>query len=320
MPTLSFIVPVYNTAPYLRRCLDSILSQTGADFEILAVDDGSTDESPEILKEYSASHPQLFFHLTKKNGGLSDARNFGLAKARGKYVAFVDSDDYLHPDFLSLTVKKMEEENLDLLLFDFFFSTDKDSTPAKLLPPGRGGSKTAFLTAAPMAWARVYRRSLLPDAPFQKGIYYEDLEMTPRMLLASQNVGYLKSPLYYYYQRTGSIMQEKRFSERWLDIFSVTESVFRHFEEKGKAKDYQNELEYLFIEHLLRSAALRFSDTARGRSLFPQLLKSVQNKFPNWKQNPYLARTSLFFRLVVFCSAKGCGRIVSLLSKLKGVL
>lgn len=320
MPKLSFVVPVYNTAPYLRRCLDSLLSQSQFEFEIIAVDDGSSDDSPIILNEYCQKHPDLIYVFSKENGGLSDARNFGLKHARSEFVAFVDSDDYLHPDFLALTVQKMEAESLDLLLFDYFFAYENKCVPAKLLPLANDGDPISFLTAAPMAWCRVYRKSLLGIDPFRKGIYYEDLEMTPRMLLAAKNIAYLPSPLYYYYQREGSIMRESDFSMRWLDIFTVTESVYRHFEEKGKVKAYQNELEYLFIEHLLRSAALRFSRFQRGRALFSDLMESVEKHFPNWKKNPYLARASFFFRLVVFFSSKGCGKAVSLLSKLKGML
>ncbi|MBR7165335.1 MAG: glycosyltransferase [Clostridia bacterium] len=317
MPKLSLIVPIYNVAPWLCRCLDSILRQTLNDVEILAVNDGSTDESPRILEEYAEAHPGRIQIFHKENGGLSDARNFGLAHATGEYVAFVDSDDTLHPDFARLTVEKMEAEGLDLLLTDFYFTReDGSSTPASALLYKEGG-QMPLITASPMAWLRVYKRSLLPAEPFCKGLYYEDLDMTPRALLSAKKAGYLPTPLYYYYQRAGSIMKEKAFSPKWLDIFTVLERLRGYFKEAGKENAHA-ELEFLHIEHLLRSAALRFAPFREGRKQIPSLIQTVEAHFPNWKKNPYFSKTSLYFRLVVFCKAHRLTPLLQILAKLKG--
>ena len=95
MPKISVIVPVFNTGKYIKKCLNSILSQKNVDYEIIVVNDGSTDNSDEIIKDYVNQHQEKVKYYTKQNGGLSDARNYGITKASGDYLCFVDSDDYI---------------------------------------------------------------------------------------------------------------------------------------------------------------------------------------------------------------------------------
>ncbi len=319
MPTVSFIVPVYNVEKYLSRCLDSLVKQSGADFEILCVNDGATDTSPEILKEYEMRYPSLIRVLNKENGGLSDARNFGLERAKGEIIAFVDSDDYLREDYLSLCIPKMQKEGLDLLLTDFYYDYDSGKRiPVKARKGLSEDGKKEALLAAPMAWMRLYRRSLLEKVRFVKGIYYEDLEMTPEMILLAEKVGFLDESVYYYYQREGSIMRQDTFNKKFLDIFKVLDRVYQKFEEKGALEEYHKEIEYLFIEHLFRSATLRFALLEERKMLFPLLKKAVEDKFPHWRKNPYLKKSSLFFRTVVFFAGRNLSLAVRLLARLKG--
>src|SRR5574344_1567100 len=106
MLKISVIVPVYNTSKYLKKCLDSILSQKGQNFEIILINDGSTDNSEQIIKDYQNKFPDIIKLYTKKNGGLSDARNYGVQKANGKYFCFIDSDDYIDKNLF----KELEKE------------------------------------------------------------------------------------------------------------------------------------------------------------------------------------------------------------------
>lgn len=116
MLLLSIVVPVYNVSSYLSRCLDSLLNQSidSAAYEIIVVNDGSTDSSLNIAQRYAGNHPQIVI-VSQKNGGLSAARNSGVKVARGKYIQFVDSDDYLEPDVLNVLLEKMEREDLDVM-------------------------------------------------------------------------------------------------------------------------------------------------------------------------------------------------------------
>ena len=116
-PKVSVIIPVYNTQPWLRECLDSVLCQTLGDFEVICVDDGSTDQSGSILQDYAAKDSR-FHILSQSNKGQSAARNAGLKVARGEYVYFLDSDDYIEPDLLETACQEMDSKNLDIVFFD----------------------------------------------------------------------------------------------------------------------------------------------------------------------------------------------------------
>lgn len=319
MPKLSVILPVYNVAAFLPECLDSLLHQSFQDMEILAVNDGSTDESLSILREYEEKARGKIKVFTKENGGLSDARNFGMEKATGTYLAFVDSDDFLHPDFCKKLVEAAEEENFDLVICDFYYYF----SPDRILPSSaqKGFSediKKEALLSAPMAWLRLCRREKFSHLRFEKGILYEDLLFSVPQILEAERIGFVKKPLYYYRQREGSIMKTRDFHPKFLDIFTVLEKISRHYKEKGVFHLYEKELEFLYIEHLFRSAALRFALLPQRKALFEKLRSAVETEFPHWKKNPYLPHTSLFFRLTVFLASRGHVRLVARLSRLKG--
>lgn len=319
MPKLSFIVPVYNTAPYLARCLDSLLAQSFRDFEILAVDDGSTDESFAILQKYQEKNPEKIRIFQKENGGLSDTRNFALDRAEGEYFSFVDSDDFVTPDFAQTLLEKMEKEGLDMVLCDFYYYYDNKKEV--YAPVAKGLSSDPHretLLSAPMVCLRLFRRELFDTIRFQKGIYYEDLHLTPRLLPEAKKVGFVPQALYYYYQRSGSIMHRLAFSPRMLDIFTVLEEISCHYEKIGKFGEYEKEIEYLYIEHLLRTASLRFSTLPNAKEMFDRIRKTMKNRFPNWRKNPYLPKVSFFFRLTAHLAGGGHRHLVKILAKLKG--
>lgn len=302
MPLFSIIVPVYNTAPFLSRCLDSILAQTEGDFEVIVIDDGSTDTSLSIAETY-AKFDARFVVLHQENAGLSEARNRAIEKATGAYLAFVDSDDFITPDFCAVLKQTIEEQQSDLIVFDFDYVFDT----GKVIPSAtvRHTSPTldrALLISAPMAPVRCVRRDLVAGRAFPAGKLYEDLATTPLWLLASTRPIYLKQTLYHYYQRTGSIMHTRAFSKRFLDIYQALDRVFCAYATAGKEKEFAPELEYLFIEHLLRSAALRFVVSDGGKAEFYRLAGAVREKFPAFSENPYLKQSSRAFRLVVFLS------------------
>ena len=127
MPKVSVIIPVYNTSKYLNQCLESIQNQTFTDFEAICINDGSTDSSLEILKEF-ASKDDRFIIINKKNEGQGIARNLGIQQANGEYIIFIDSDDWLETEGLEKAYKKIKEDSADILIFDFYFFSDKDQT------------------------------------------------------------------------------------------------------------------------------------------------------------------------------------------------
>ena len=238
---LSIIVPVYNVAPYLRKCVDSLLTQDISDYEIILVDDGSTDECPRICDEYAASYPSEFkgqenskaaphastpytLHSTpsirvihQANAGLSAARNAGIAAAQGDYILFVDSDDYLQPNTLGTLLEQADRDNLDVLRFRY--QNVKES--GEVFVPHEG-MKTDFndYSSNPTdgltflnerMWVQCYvvqflvKTEIVRQELFTPGIYFEDTDWTPRMLLRTNRVASTDLVVYNYLWREGSI-------------------------------------------------------------------------------------------------------------------
>lgn len=220
---LSIIVPIYNVAPYLRKCVDSLLAQDISDYEIILVDDGSTDDSgaiaDELVHAFSlsplASRLQLRV-IHQSNAGLSAARNTGIAAAIGDYILFVDSDDYLQPNVLGALMEQVERDNLDVLRFryqnvresgdafapykDMTNYNDYSSTPTDGLTflNERMGTQCYVVQF-------LVRREIVLQEQFTPGIYFEDTDWTPRMLLRAKCVASSDLVVYNYLWREGSI-------------------------------------------------------------------------------------------------------------------
>ncbi len=313
---ISVIVPVFNLVSCLARCLDSLLAQTHPDLEILCVDDGSSDASLSLLREYEKKSP-LVHVFTKENGGLSSARNYGIDRAEGEILAFVDGDDAVSPDLLS-RLNEAFEKGADLVLFDFSYRYEDGSRKRAVLCRDFSDPVRGAVIAAPPACCRAIRRSVLGSARFPEGTWYEDLAFCPSWALLTSKIAYLREPLYDYVQRGGSIMNRARFDPRMEDIFTALEKLEARFEDAGRRGEFQKELEYLSIEHLLRTAALKLAPMEEGKALFARLGKTVKEKYPDWKKNPYRKKAGLRFRLVTRLAAGGHRGALRLLARLKG--
>lgn len=218
-PILSIIVPVYQVEPYLHKCVESLLNQDlpKDDYEIILVDDGSTDACPGICDDYEARFDNVKV-VHRENGGLSAARNSGMDVAEGRYVQFVDSDDYLEPNVLKTLVDKIETDGLDVLRFNYqnvneqyeVFEPNKESKPFvdyRDAPCNGLTFLTERLGYGCYAWQFILRRELLDSCRFKEGIYFEDTEWTPRMLTKATRVSSIELLVYNYLQRQGSITQ-----------------------------------------------------------------------------------------------------------------
>lgn len=206
----SIIVPVYNVQQYLSQCLKSLVSQDYTDYEIICVNDGSTDGSRKMLSEWEVRLPQMRV-IDRENGGLSAARNTGLAEATGDYVLFVDSDDWVDASMLSTLAKAIDGQ--DMLCFACR-RTDNNATDSLADEESDGWSyynrHTLESRIVPFVcvWQRCYRRGFLDDngLRFREGILHEDNEFTPRACLKAQRVKVIPDVLYNYRVRPGSIM------------------------------------------------------------------------------------------------------------------
>lgn len=215
---LSIIVPIYNVAPYLCKCVDSLLAQDITDYEIILVDDGSPDECPQICDDYAEKYTNIKT-IHQENMGLSEARNTGTRAAQGKYIMYVDSDDYLEPNVLGALMEQVERDQLDVLRFRYqnvrvsgeVFAPYKDMTNYN----DYSSSPTDGLTflnermgTQCYAVQFILRRELALQELFTPRIYFEDTDWTPRMLLRAKRVASTDLVVYNYLWRDGSITRD----------------------------------------------------------------------------------------------------------------
>lgn len=218
---LSIIVPIYKVAQYLCKCVDSLLAQdlSSSEYEIILVDDGSPDECPQICDSYADIYDNIRV-VHRENGGLSAARNSGIEVAQGEYLMFVDSDDYIEPNVLGALIKRMDDEQLDVLRYNYqnvneryeVFRPNKDPKRDVDYSESVACGETFLnerLGPGCYAWQFVIRRELIKDCLFKEGIYFEDTEWTPRMLVRAKRVASTPNVVYDYLWREGSISLPK---------------------------------------------------------------------------------------------------------------
>ena len=296
MVKVSVIVPVYNVEKYLKKCLESLINQSLKDIEIIIVNDGSPDNSEEIILNYQKKYKNIKY-LKKENGGLSDARNYGLKYATGDYISFIDSDDYIDKYMLEKMYNKALKNNLDIVICDSIEVYDEKEVHKKSNYHYSNNDTKNYIISPPMVCIRLFKKNLLNYLKFKKGIYYEDLNLTPSMAKYTNKIGFIEEGLYYYVQRDNSIMKQKKFNKNLLDIFEVLEHNKKLLE-----KDYKDEVEYLYLQHLLRTASLRFLDYKESKELLKKVNTTIRNYYPNYKNNIYYKKSSYKFKLICLLS------------------
>ena len=219
MPTVSILVPVYKAEKTLDACVESILAQSYADFELLLIDDASPDHCPEMCDAWAKSDRRVRV-IHRKNGGLSAARNTGIETARGRYIVFVDSDDFLEPDTIRRAVAEQERTGAELVIFNLVYANDRGErwpTPDftifqdEILDEDGVWARYFALENQKIyytvAWNKLYTAKLFADGlRFPEGKRYEDQFMLPHILHRCQNIACLGYQGYRYVQRADSIM------------------------------------------------------------------------------------------------------------------
>ncbi len=242
-PTVSVIIPVYNVESYLRQCLDSVVNQTLRDIEIICVNDGSTDGSPAILEEYRKKDPRITV-ISQENRGLSAARNRGMERMRGKYVCFLDSDDWLEPETLEKTVPIMEGKKLDALVFGriHYFESEElrslfpesSNTVEKPTDVYTGVKYLKFAKDnglyLPTVWNKLWRHSFLSDNSlwFKEGIIFEDNLFCFLALMTAKRVLQIPDAFYHYRIRYNSITTRPKSHENVRGLFACAEGMLAY--------------------------------------------------------------------------------------------
>lgn len=287
MKKVSVIIPVYNVENYLRKCLNSLVNQTLKDIEIIVVNDGTLDNSQEIIDEYVKKYPKKVVSIIQENGGQGAARNTGLLHAKGEYIGYVDSDDYVEENMYEELYKKAKEEDSDIVIcgnnvvkenYEFLSKEDVDKE---------------FLLGKMAVWNKIYKKNIIIDnkIQFRSKVWYEDLDFTMKVYFSSKKISYVDKPLYNYLLREGSTMNNNNI-KRNLELIEAFDSLIDYCKDKkiyNKAKD---EIEFLCIYHMYIFATTRVLNTNNKYKDKIEIINKFKNyinsNFPNFKQNKYL--------------------------------
>ena len=311
---ITVIVPIYKVEPYLDRCVESIVCQTYPNLEILLVDDGSPDACPALCDAWAARDPRVRV-IHKPNGGLSDARNAGLAVATGEYIGFVDSDDWVEPRMYELLYDALTDTGADIAEAERDnFGEDRPATPWQ-------GDKPACATATAeeaiselmrdgrfrqTVWNKLYRRELLREQPFAVGKTNEDEFWTYRIFGNARKLVKLDAALYHYYCRPGSIIQSAYTLKR-LDGVEATRERCEYIKERFPAlydqarRSCADNCRYHF-QVLCRTEAVDPDRSHRERLL--RLYRAMEKGLPKPKENLKQSLWRTLFRHAPYATAK----------------
>lgn len=262
MPKISIIIPVYNVAPYLRECLDSIQEQTFKDFEAILIDDGSTDGSGEIC-DWHASKYKRFKVIHKSNGGVSSARNMGLDMAQGEYIGFVDPDDYISPDFYELLLNKFKSSGADVVMSDVCIISQKgeietifEITKAQTKEKYCGIDIFKALMTAEISGSccdKLFHNSLLNNNRFDESISKaEDFEIMLRIFAKAQKVVFEEKAIYFYRMRKGSSIHSAYTIKDVKKLFDISKQI--DILKENHFQDYKKECEH--FQRLIKLGAI----------------------------------------------------------------
>lgn len=258
----SFIVPVYNTEKYLKKCLDSLVNQTYKDFEIIVVNDGSTDKSSNIISKYQKKYKNIIV-IDKENEGLSMARNRGVQKSSGKYIIFVDSDDYVSNKLLEEVDKKIDDS--DILRFQIA-TEDENYTKINEYHEEEfesmcGYDAFKYLSSyhfVEPAWCYVIRKNYYIENKFsfKRGVYHEDFGLIPYVIYKARKVKSIDFIGYYYIQRNGSIMNNNDYKKTVKKAFDMLEQ-YKTMRLFAKNINRKNNLDDYFLSYISNSVIVK---------------------------------------------------------------
>ncbi|HKL79707.1 MAG TPA: CDP-glycerol glycerophosphotransferase family protein [Mobilitalea sp.] len=299
---ISIILPVYNVERYLSQCVDSIFEQTLPDIEVIAVNDGSTDQSLKILEKYQKIYPDRVKIYSISNSGVSHARNYGIDRARGEFILFVDSDDFLELDMCEKLFYKAKKDGNDIVICGRYNVYEKEhigqymkeTAGTMLINRNFKLSDCKFELAhiSPFPWDKLFKRELLSGIYFPENLRFEDLVFSYEAACKAECIGVVEEPLYNYRRtRQGGFLNS--FTEQTLDITRSFDLMFDYMKKNGYWETFHDELEYICTRHLLFRYGSLFKRENKGKlKLKKQIIRETQDflddNLPNWRKNHYL--------------------------------
>ncbi|MBQ3466948.1 MAG: glycosyltransferase [Oscillospiraceae bacterium] len=324
---LSIIVPVYNTEAYVAKCLDSLIEPDLGGYEIIAVNDGSTDSSGQVVRRYGERYPDLVKVVDTSNGGLSHARNVGIEASEADYLLFIDSDDFVS-DRAVCEILQVLEQDMDIAVFDFVHVNESGEVTAAFDGSGRTEAFTLeeypeFLFCPHNAVNKIWKRSLFTEhgIRFAEGLWYEDLATSPKLYPLAQRILPVHQAWYRYLQRQGSITNN-RSTARNDEMITVAKLVIDWYRETGRYERYREQLCYKFFYEEYLAAVCRANLIDPKSPVQAALRDDFIRNFPDYRENPYVRKApkkyQLLDRLIRTGNWKTVHAIMSLNKTVKG--
>ena len=315
----SVIIPVYNVENYISKCLDSLVNQTYKDLEIIIVNDGSTDKSLDIVLNYQKKYSNIkLFNID--NHGQSYARNYGLKYARGIYISFIDSDDYVDTNLFLEIDNFLKNKNYDIVMFSYkaiskdgkvLFHKDFD------VDDNYNVSSIEYLFSDPSVWNKIYKKEFLDKISFHlpEGMIYEDYCYIPTLIKYSPKIGYIKKSLYYYVYSDASTTRNIEYKEKYEDLIKASNILYNEF----KDSTYLNEIAFIIYYHFLYLGSLNFYKFKKYDKI-DKISDFMMEKFPNWRKNKYVLKRDKKEKLLAYLFYKKRYKLIKFMQTIKGLI
>ena len=293
---LSIVAAIYNLEEYLPRCLDALVNQTLEEIEILCVDDGSTDSAPQIVDDYAKKYPEKIKAFHKENGGEFTSRNYGLERATGEYITFVDVDDYVEPNWAEQLYNAAKENDADLAVcaFERISLETGEITSTDIAGFGRCVKEVksdddfvVFINPAP--WNKAYRREMIKDMRFLPFRGFNDTMLLMELVTRMKKIAFVPDVLYHYYLRNDSQIH----SVNKQDVKNLRKyllEVKKFYKESGKYEEMKYILDMMAFLHLGTSVMYRasYDEKIDIKKMTKETIKYLNKHFPTWRKNPFL--------------------------------
>ena len=292
MVDISIIVPIYNASKYLKKCLDSLVNQTKKELEFILVNDGSTDDSESIIKSYNDNRIKYF---KRSNHGIGKTRNFGISKSTGKYIMFLDSDDYLEENACEIINKKIDKEKLDVVACDFYRVNNNFKEEEKIISFKNTSLKdnpNLLLNINLAPWNKIYRSDLLKNnnIKFIENLKYEDAPFVALTLLKSKKIGKVDKPLINYtiHDSSETTLRDKRV----FDIIKIVDIIRNYFKEDDWSREVIDTLTIkILVNYNIQQRYIK--DKNIRNEFINKSFSYIEKNIPNYKSNIYFKERSV---------------------------
>ena len=308
MVKISIIVPVWNVYDYIGACLDSLINQSEKNLEVIVVNDGSPDNSQEIIDKYVEKYPNMVKSFIKENGGQGSARNLGIKHAKGKYLSFVDSDDFIDKDFIKKMVGLAEKDNADVVVCDMVdLYKDKkiyhDCTHFD-----------SILKTTPSVCNKIFKRELFEGIEFKNKIWYEDLNVMLKLVSKIKKISVIHEGYYICNCRETSTMKNNN-SEKNLDIITAIEDSKNYLKDK-------NDYNYVVFNHVLIETINRVSlqKNSQKREVIKKITKYCHENIPDYCNFPFYKNVSKNRKIIAWLNYHYLSSFSKLILGIKNVI